>query len=70
MPPKSGIPKEYRRLMAEHGFVLVRDNKHAIWRHPSGAQVVTPVSPRTDNIAHVRATIRRVLQETERRRSA
>ena len=34
------------RAMAEtHGFSLARTTNHLIWRHQSGAQVVTPKTP-------------------------
>jgi predicted RNA binding protein YcfA (HicA-like mRNA interferase family) len=35
----------YRQIAKEHGFVLVRSNKHAVYKHASGAIVVGPSSP-------------------------
>jgi predicted RNA binding protein YcfA (HicA-like mRNA interferase family) len=32
-------------IAAEFGFALHRTGKHLIWRHPCGAQVVTPITP-------------------------
>ena len=33
---------EIKNLMHREGFVLIREHRHMIWRHPVLGQVVTP----------------------------
>lgn len=37
--------KEYFKLAESYGFVLVRLNKHAVFKHKDGPIVVCPVTP-------------------------
>lgn len=48
-------------LMHQHGYVLVRQNRHAVWRHPqTKRQVVTAQTPSDyRNLANVRQLLRR-----------
>lgn len=39
------LTKDYYRLAQSHGFVLVRINKHAIFKNEQGAMVVCPATP-------------------------
>lgn len=36
---------DYQRLAEKHGFVLIRRNRHAIFRHNNGGMLVCPTSP-------------------------
>lgn len=41
---KKDVPQKAKPLVeaaSRHGFVLVRQNKHLIFKHPSGAMLVT-----------------------------
>ena len=35
---------EIKKLCEKHGFKLVREKKHFVWKHPSGAVLTTPKS--------------------------
>lgn len=39
------MPKELKKLMKNNDFIVHRAKNHIIWRHRSGARVVTPASP-------------------------
>ena len=41
------MSKELRKLMKVNSFVLLRQKNHAVWKHPDGALVVTPKTPRS-----------------------
>ncbi len=38
-------PKQLTEAAEALGFRLLRANKHAVWRHSNGAQVVTAITP-------------------------
>jgi hypothetical protein len=42
--------KELLAAAEEFGFVLLRENRHMFWAHPSGATVTTASTP-SDNYA-------------------
>jgi len=45
--------KEVKKLMEKNGFVLIRDNKHLVWRHVvKGVKVITPKTPSTNRVLH------------------
>lgn len=48
-------------LMHQHGYVLVRENRHAVWRHPhTKRQVVTAGTPSDYRaLANIRQLLRR-----------
>jgi predicted RNA binding protein YcfA (HicA-like mRNA interferase family) len=57
------VSKELLRTVAKHGFTLVRSNKHLIFRHPCGAQLVTAASASdVRSIRNVEGNIRRILR--------
>lgn len=39
------LSREYKALAESQGFVLVRCNKHAIFKHKDGGILVCPASP-------------------------
>lgn len=41
----ANLAADLKNLMQDHGFILIRQNKHAIWRRGAGEQIVTSVSP-------------------------
>lgn len=56
------LVKLMHRELKEAGAVLVRQSKHAVWRLPNGAQVVTAVSPSDRKaLQNMRAQIKRGL---------
>ncbi len=56
-----GIPKNIAKLMDAYGFCLIRATNHLIWHHPTGARVVTSVTPRSGDTDKVRRDIRHAL---------
>ena len=54
-------PKQLTIEAEALGFRLLRANRHAVWRHTSGRQVVTSVTP-SDNRAlrNALSTMRRI----------
>jgi hypothetical protein len=42
---KGIVVGEIKQLLDEHGFVLQRQSKHAVWRNPEGKVWVCSVSP-------------------------
>jgi len=39
------MPKELKKLMKKNDFVIARMKNHLIWKHVTGAIVVTPKTP-------------------------
>ena len=51
------------QLLRSNGFVLLRQHKHLVWRHPSGRNFITAKTP-SDRFAenNVRASLKRFLR--------
>lgn len=41
--------KEIETMMKKAGFARLRTKRHTVWRHPTGAQLVTSQSPSDQN---------------------
>jgi hypothetical protein len=51
--------------MSDRGFSLVRCKNHAVWKHISGAQVVTPKTPSCSRVfKNIERDIQRALNST------
>jgi predicted RNA binding protein YcfA (HicA-like mRNA interferase family) len=59
--------KHVAALLKDNGFVLVRESKHSIFRHPSGAQLSVSKSPRCDKTQErkIRSEIRRINEQVQ-----
>lgn len=60
------MPAELSDLMRSHGYVLVRRNKHCIWRGPQGEMVVTSLTPSDWRaLKKIEALLRRLARSKE-----
>ena len=59
---------ELRKLMTDHGFVLVRDGHHLIWRNPKIGKTITTAS--TPSCPHAINNVRRSLRRYGSQRAA
>jgi predicted RNA binding protein YcfA (HicA-like mRNA interferase family) len=57
------ISRDYLELAKQHGFVLVRCNKHAVFRHQDGSILTCPSSPSDSRrgLLNLKRDIRRAL---------
>jgi predicted RNA binding protein YcfA (HicA-like mRNA interferase family) len=57
--------RELARELQADGWELLRNRRHLVWAHPSGARLVTPRSGSDGRRGHanVRAQARRALQQ-------
>lgn len=54
-------PKQLTEAAEALGFRLLRSKRHAVWRHTSGKQVVTPITPSCYHaVKNAISTMRRV----------
>ena len=58
-----GMSRTLQRLLRDSGLVLLRQNVHMVWRHPSGRNFITASTP-SDSRAEiaVRTSLRRFLR--------
>jgi predicted RNA binding protein YcfA (HicA-like mRNA interferase family) len=55
------------QIAKSHGFHLLRQRKHLVFAHPSGARVVTSLTPGCHRaMANIERTFIKVLQERRR----
>jgi hypothetical protein len=57
--------KEITKALKEAGAVLVRKNKHLIWRLPNGTTYVQAASPKSDSWQKAVADIRRLQRQVK-----
>jgi predicted RNA binding protein YcfA (HicA-like mRNA interferase family) len=57
------MSRTLKKLLRDSGFVLLRQNLHMVWRHPSGRNFITAKTPsdRRDE-KNVRSELRRFLR--------
>jgi predicted RNA binding protein YcfA (HicA-like mRNA interferase family) len=55
--------KEYVRLAEQHGFKLIRFNRHAVFRHKNGGMLICPCSPSDSRrgLMNLKRDIKRIL---------
>ena len=46
--------REQRRILTEEGYVLDRQTKHEVWKHPDGRIVQVPHSPGDNHPRYLR----------------
>ena len=52
------------KLASKHGFVLCREKKHFVFKHPSGAILVcSKSSANLHTLANIQASIKRILNK-------
>ena len=54
--------KEVEKLLTKHGFTLLRENKHYVWKHSQGFQLVTSKTPGDNKrfVSQVKSQVRKL----------